>query len=146
MPDLQYSQVPSVRYSHAIPTRAPIAKRPAFSPCFSTTPTTWCPGITGDLRGASSPSITCKSVRHTPQVRTRTNTSPSPGAGATTSANCRGFDSIGAGDCRTHAFISSPWPSLRGNALVPLGGPSRVQLLTFHCQQMYNQAVLRTTH
>src|SRR2546427_6782705 len=96
-PARQYSQVPSVLCSQAIPTLAPIAKRCALLLIFSTVPTTWCPGITGDLRGGNSPSITCKSVRHTPQARTRTSTCPSPGSGTGTSVNSNGFVSIAAG-------------------------------------------------
>src|ERR1700719_4026857 len=91
-----------------MPTRSPIPKRRVFSPCRSTIPTTWWPGITGDLRGCNSPSITCKSVLHTPHVRTRTSTSPLFGWGAATSPYSSGFVSIAAGARSKHAFIVRP--------------------------------------
>src|SRR5467141_2690092 len=91
-----------------MPTRSPIPKRHVFSPCLSTMPTTWWPGITGDLRGGNSPSITCKSVLHTPHARTRTSTSPLFGCGAATSAYFSGFVSIAAGARNKHAFIAPP--------------------------------------
>jgi hypothetical protein len=106
MPARQYSQLPSVWCSQAMPTRAPGLNREAPSPHFSTTPTIWCPGITGDLRGASSPSTTCRSVRHTPHIFTRTSTSPRPGAGVGTSVNCSGFVSTAAGAWSKQAFIA----------------------------------------
>src|SRR5271163_1172430 len=61
--------------------------------------------MTGDFRGVNSPSITCKSVRHTPQARTRTSTSPLLGFGSGTSVNWSGFVSIRAGALNKHAFI-----------------------------------------
>src|SRR5437660_9872180 len=85
------------------------------------TPTTWWPGITGDLRGGNSPSITCKSVRHTPQARTRTSTSPLFGCGIATSAYSSGFVSILAGARNTHAFIVKPRSHLN-----PFDAPSLV--------------------
>src|SRR5580693_2964463 len=64
--------------------------------------------MTGDFRGGNSPSITCKSVRHTPQARTRISTSPLPGIGTGTSVNCRGFASIRAGALSRQAFMAGP--------------------------------------
>src|SRR5437899_6488269 len=120
-PARQYSQVPSVLCSQAIPTLAPIAKRCALLLIFSTVPTTWCPGINGDLRGGNSPSITCKSVRHTPQARTRTSTSPVFGCGVAISRYSSGFVSIAAGARNTHAFMVKP-----RRHLSPFDAPSLV--------------------
>ena len=47
----------------------------------TTSPTTSWPGTTPWRCGGSSPSITCRSVRQTPQARTLTSSSPTPGAG-----------------------------------------------------------------
>jgi len=60
------------------------------------------------LRGGNSPSITCKSVLHTPHARTRTSTSPLFGCGDATSAYFSGFVSIAAGARNKHAFIVRP--------------------------------------
>src|SRR5437870_8931623 len=62
----------------------------------------------GDLRGGSSPSTTCKSVRHTPHACTRTRISPRPGRGTATSVNLRGLVSMGAGAGSKQAFIPFP--------------------------------------
>src|SRR5579862_3937607 len=62
--------------------------------------------MSGDLRGGNSPSITCKSVRQTPQHRTRMSTSPGPGCGGGTSSKRSGCVSIGAGACKIQAFIN----------------------------------------
>src|SRR5207249_9867542 len=88
--------------SHSPPTSAlyPLSLHDAL-------PISWCPGITDDLRGTSSPSITCKSVRHTPQARTRTSTSPLPGLGVAASVNSNGFVSIAAGDRKSTRLNSS---------------------------------------
>src|ERR1700751_30003 len=61
--------------------------------------------MTGDFRGGNSPSITCKSVRHTPQQWMRTNTSSGPGCGTGTSVNSSGFVSMFAGFRSRQAFI-----------------------------------------
>src|ERR1035438_4275053 len=60
----------------------------------------------GNLRGASSPSITCRSVRQTAHAFTRTSTCPSPGSGFGTSVNSSGLVSMRAGERRMQAFIS----------------------------------------
>src|SRR5208337_684917 len=109
-PRRQYSQVPSVLCSHAIPTRVPAGNLSAPTPLAAIRPTTWCPGITGDLLGGSSPSMTCRSVRHTPHTCTRTSTSPAAGSGFANSPYCRGFVSTAAGVLRKHAFIVKPQP------------------------------------
>src|SRR5690242_17079798 len=62
----------------------------------------------GDFRGGSSPSTTCKSVRHTPHACTRTRISPRPGRGTAISVNLRGLLSIGAGASSRQAFTSLP--------------------------------------
>src|SRR5260370_15767357 len=64
--------------------------------------------MTGDFNGGNSPSITCKSVLHTPHARTRTSTSPLLGCGVATSAYSNGFVSIAAGARNKHAFIVRP--------------------------------------
>src|SRR5258707_4261215 len=104
-----------------MPTRSPIAKRRVSSPCLSTMPTTWWPGITGDLRGGNSPSITCKSVLQTPQARTRTSISPLFGWGIATSPYSSGFVSIAAGALNRHAFTVRPQ-----RYLSPFDAPSLV--------------------
>ena len=48
----------SVWCSQATPTRAPFANRPAPGPSDAIVPTTWWPGMIGDLRCGSSPSTT----------------------------------------------------------------------------------------
>src|SRR5260370_11164749 len=63
--------------------------------------------MTGDLHGGNSPSMTCKSVLHTPQARTRTSTSSLFGCGIVTSAYSNGFDSIAAVARNKRAFIMS---------------------------------------
>src|SRR6185437_8985817 len=62
-------------------TCAPIL-RPTPSPAASIRPTISCPGTIGSLGLASSPSTTCRSVRHTPQASTLMRTCPGPGAGS----------------------------------------------------------------
>ena len=90
-----------------ITIRSPGRNRPACGPFPSTTPTTWCPGMTGDLRGSSSPSTTCRSVRQMPQARTRISTWWPEGRGSATSASRNGRVSTAAGASSRHAFMPS---------------------------------------
>lgn len=50
-------------------------------PMASTSPTTSWPGTIGNIGSGSSPSTTCKSVRHTTQAWTRIRICPGPGSG-----------------------------------------------------------------
>ncbi len=103
IPRRQYAQVPSVPPIHETPTRVP-----AFSPSPAwTSPTIWCPGMILGRSGSSSPSTTCRSVRHTPQAFTRSNTWSGCGSGTGTSSIRRGALLIGAGVVRTAAFIGN---------------------------------------
>src|SRR5215469_4566879 len=68
--------------------------------------------MTGDFRGASSPSMTCKSVRHTAHTSTRTRISPGPGTGFGNSPHCKGLVSTAEGVRRKQAFMLSPLADL----------------------------------
>src|SRR5512139_3007326 len=57
--------------------------------------------------GSNSPSTTCRSVRHTPQMRTRRRISCGPGCGSGRSRSANGLVSTGAGRLRTMAFMTS---------------------------------------
>src|ERR1035438_7978493 len=115
-----------------MPTRAPVANRVACGPLRSTTPTTWWPGTTCDLRGGNSPSSTCRSVRQTPQAWTRTSTLLPKGCGSATSVKWRGALSIGAGEDSRQAFI-------------PLLSPVRIQSRRVHAVLTYKD-VPRVPH
>src|SRR5215475_2243943 len=69
--------------------------------------------MTGDFRGASSPSITCRSVRQTPHTSTRTNTCPAAGSGRDTSPYSKGLFSTAVGVRRKQAFIEASVRFLR---------------------------------
>src|SRR5438067_6862365 len=92
-----------------MPTRSPMAKRGVSvpGPMASTAPTISCPGTTCGRCTGRSPSATCRSVRHTPQVRTATRISPGPGSGTARSTNANGCSSTGPGPATTHALIAS---------------------------------------
>src|SRR5579864_2308248 len=59
------------------------------------------------LRGGSSPSTMCRSVRQTPQASTRRSACPGFASGAGTSSIFRGDCEIGAAVVRTAAFMNS---------------------------------------
>src|SRR5258706_5020601 len=122
-PRRQNSHSPQAEYNQGTPTRWPVFKvgatlagfampfdiseRAALtdSPILSTTPTTWCPGMSGRVGGWISPSTVCKSVWHTPHTETLMRTCPGPGRGVGTLSLCSGLRSAGAGVCKRKAFI-----------------------------------------
>src|SRR2546425_184415 len=89
-PRRQAAHPPQAAYNHATPTRVPGIRVVTAGPTRSTTPTTWCPGMSGSLASGNSPSTTCRSVWHTPQRTMRTSTSPAPGVGGGRSRHCSG--------------------------------------------------------
>src|SRR5438067_2033240 len=103
----QKGQVPSVPPNQETPTREPfnpgragtpvppISDMESMSPAM-TSPTIWCPGIIRGLRGGSSPSTMCRSVRQTPQARTRSRTWPGLSSGVGTPSMWSGDSEIGA--------------------------------------------------
>ena len=54
-----------------MPTRLPGSGSVTPVPTASTTPTTWCPGVSGNFGSSRSPSTVCRSVRQAPQANTR---------------------------------------------------------------------------
>src|SRR5580700_10319846 len=73
------------------------------------------PGVTCSRCTGRSPSLTCRSVRHTAQARTRTSSSPGAGAGTGFSTYLSGLVSIGPGWLTTHACIVSELPTVIPN-------------------------------
>src|ERR1700761_6523746 len=89
-----------------MPTRSPTLKSsPASSPTCTTSPTTSWPGVTRSRCTGRSPSVTCRSVRHTPHARTATNSSAGPGSGRSTVTRSNGPLRIGPGRRTCHARI-----------------------------------------
>jgi hypothetical protein len=75
-----------------MPTRSPILKRSESH--WQTVPTISCPGIRGNFGSGSSPSTTCRSVRHTAQASTLTSSSPDFGRGTPTCWGCNGVKGL----------------------------------------------------
>ena len=69
--------VPQPRDADAVTDRELVARVGPGLP--TTSPTTSWPGITPGRCTGRSPSVTCRSVRHTPQARTATRSSPGAG-------------------------------------------------------------------
>ncbi len=69
--NLIYSTKPTAA-NQGMPTRSPIVRPDTPSPSASTRPTMSWPGMIGMWGWGSSPSTTCRSVRHTPQAKTFT--------------------------------------------------------------------------
>ena len=80
------------------PPASACSRRPAGRP----RPTISCPGVTRGRRGARSPSVRWRSVRHTPQARTRTRTSPGPGSGTGLSTRTSGWAAPSTGPGPVH--------------------------------------------
>ena len=101
------------RRAMAPPPARPPRDPPPPRPAASTVPTTWWPGTSGSFGSGSSPSTTCRSVRHTPHARTFTSTSPGAGSGTGSSRSSSGRDSTGAAAVQHHRPHA-------GNSSVPL--------------------------
>src|SRR6266404_292744 len=74
------------------------------------------------LRGGSSPSTICRSVRQTPQASTRNRMWPGLGSGVGTSSIFSGDCEIGEGVVRTAAFMEIPFYAHRAAAVLCGGG------------------------
>ena len=80
---------------------------PSAEPSSTTSPTTSCPGVTCGRWTGRSPSVTCRSVRHTPQTRTATSRSCGPGRGiGRGDPDAAGAVAIGPGWRTCHAAIA----------------------------------------
>src|SRR5260370_19444981 len=75
-----------------MPQRSPILKRSESH--WQTVPTISCPGSRGNFGSGSSPSTTCRSVRHTAQASTLTSSSPDFGRGTPTCWGCNGVKGL----------------------------------------------------
>src|SRR6516165_1457395 len=89
-----------------MPTRSPtLNSSPASAPIWTTSPTTSWPGVTRSRCTGRSPSVTCRSVRHTPHARTATSNSDGSGRGTSVVTCSSGPVSIGPGRRTRHARI-----------------------------------------
>ena len=88
-----------------MPTLSPGENPDTAEPMAATSPTTSWPGTTPTRCTGRSPSVTCRSVRHTPQASTRTSSSSDAGAGTGSSAGCSGRPVTGPGSTTRQACI-----------------------------------------
>src|SRR5580693_858073 len=127
-PRRQNLHTPSVQRSQAAPARSPTAKPSASAPgpTSATSPTTSWPGVTPGRCGGRSPSVTCRSVRQTPQTMTLSRSSPGPGRGTSSSRLSRsGWPVTGPGVSTCHARILRTLPRPRRGPQPGRPGPRR---------------------
>ena len=99
-----------------MPTRSPGRKRSTPGPARATSPTISWPGTSGNFGSGSSPSTTCRSVRHTAQALTFTRIWPAPGSGTGSSVKPQALARL-VQDHRLHALSPLSTAARRGPAV-----------------------------
>lgn len=128
--------------SQAIPTRSPRsnsppAAAPTAEPTSMTSPTTSWPGITRSRCTGRSPSVTWRSVRHTPHACTATSNSDGAGRGTRVVTRSSGPVSIGPGRRTCHALIVAV---VAGETITPscrYPSPAAAVTLNLHGRQQF---------